>query len=58
MPEKSVIEWLLDSDAAIRWQVMRDLTGEPDEVVAAERSRVLQGQGSPVFQVYLPLALK
>ena len=40
MPEKSVIEWLLDSDPAIRWQVMRDLTGEPDEVVAAERSRV------------------
>ena len=35
-----VVEWLLDSDPAIRWQVMRDLTGEPDEVVAAERARV------------------
>jgi hypothetical protein len=33
-------EWLLDSDPAIRWQVMRDLTGEPAEVVAAERARV------------------
>ena len=48
MPEKSVIEWLLDSDPAIRWQVMRDLTGEPDEVVAAERSRVAtRGLGCP-----------
>ena len=34
------IEWLLDSDPSIRWQVMRDLTGEPAEVVAAERAKV------------------
>ena len=36
----SVIDWLLDSDPSIRWQVMRDLTDTPAEVVAAERSRV------------------
>jgi hypothetical protein len=24
-PRKSVIQWLLDSDPSIRWQVMRDL---------------------------------
>jgi hypothetical protein len=36
----AVVKWLLDSDPSIRWQVMRDLTDEPDEVVAAERSRV------------------
>ena len=36
----TLIEWLLDSDPAIRWQVMHDLTDEPDEIVAAERSRV------------------
>ena len=35
-----VREWLLDSDPAIRWQVMRDLTDEPADVVAAERARV------------------
>jgi len=35
-----VIEWLLDSDPAIRWQVMRDLTDPPEEQVAAERARV------------------
>jgi hypothetical protein len=31
----TVIEWLLDSDPAIRWQVMRDLTHEPADVVLA-----------------------
>jgi hypothetical protein len=30
---------LLDSDPSIRWQVERDLTREPEEVVAAERTR-------------------
>jgi hypothetical protein len=35
-----VIDWLLDTDASIRWQVMRDLTDTPAEIVAAERSRV------------------
>ncbi len=39
-PKPAVIKWLLDSDPAIRWQVMRDLTEEPAELVAAERSRV------------------
>src|SRR5438045_9703156 len=36
----TVLEWLLDSDPAIRWQVMRDLTDEPAGVVAAQRARV------------------
>jgi len=35
-----VIAWLLDTDPSIRWQVMRDLTDTPAEIVAAERSRV------------------
>jgi hypothetical protein len=35
-----VIEWLLDADPSIRWQVMRDLTDTPSEVIAAERSHV------------------
>jgi hypothetical protein len=34
-----VIDWLLDADPSIRWQVMRDLTDTPLGVVAAERSR-------------------
>ena len=36
----TVIDWLLDSDPAIRWQVQRDLLDEPAEVVAAERARI------------------
>src|SRR5437762_13856566 len=35
-----VIDWLLDSDPAIRWQAMRDLTDAPADQVAAERARV------------------
>ena len=36
----AVLDWLLDSDPAIRWQVLRDLVHAPAEVVAAERARV------------------
>src|SRR5579863_8435838 len=36
----TVLDWLLDSDPAIRWQVMRDLVHAPADVVAADRGRV------------------
>ena len=36
----NAVDWLLESDPAIRWQVMRDLTDAPAEEVAAERERV------------------
>ena len=36
----SVIEWLLDADPAIRWQVLRELTGGQPDNVAVERARV------------------
>ncbi|WP_155373398.1 squalene cyclase [Catellatospora vulcania] len=35
-----VIDWLLDSDPAIRWQVMRDLLDAPQPQWAAERAQV------------------
>ena len=35
-----VTAYLLDSDPAIRWQVLRDLTDAPVDEVAAERARV------------------
>lgn len=35
-----VLDWLLDSDPSIRWQVLRDLTDAPAEEVHAERLRV------------------
>ncbi|WEX11215.1 squalene cyclase [Chelativorans sp. AA-79] len=36
----AVIDWLLDSDPSIRWQVMRDLTDAPEPAWQAERSKV------------------
>jgi hypothetical protein len=51
-PRKSVTQWLLDSDPSIRWQVMRDLLEESDEVVARERSRVASdGWGSRLLDL-------
>jgi hypothetical protein len=51
----TVIDWLLDSDPAIRWQVMRDLTHEPADVVAAERSRVAtEGWGARLLELQAP----
>ena len=36
-----VVEWLLEGDPAIRWQVQRDLLNEPPEVWEAERRRTV-----------------
>ena len=46
----SVLDWLLDADPAIRWQVLRDLVEAPAEVVAADRARVAtEGWGARVL---------
>jgi hypothetical protein len=43
----TVLEWLLDSDPAIRWQVFRDLVDAPQEAFAAERARTaIEGWGA------------
>lgn len=48
--DKGTLRWLLDADPSIRWQVMRDITREPDEVVAAERARVAaEGWGAELL---------
>ncbi|HET9251802.1 MAG TPA: hypothetical protein VFP58_06760 [Candidatus Eisenbacteria bacterium] len=50
-----VLDWLLDSDPAIRWQVMQDLTGAPADEVAAERARVVQdGWGARLLASQAP----
>ena len=49
-PRPAHLKWLLDSDPAIRWQVMRDLTGEAPDAIAAERSRVAtEGWGAQLL---------
>jgi hypothetical protein len=51
----TVIDWLLNSDPSIRWQVMRDLTHEPADVIAAERSRVAtEGWGARLLALQAP----
>ncbi|MEW6224669.1 MAG: hypothetical protein AB1627_08555 [Chloroflexota bacterium] len=51
----TVIDWLLDADPSIRWQVLRDLTHEPADVVAAERSRVAaEGWGARLLALQAP----
>src|SRR5258706_13432255 len=48
----NVTEWLLDSDPAIRWQVMQHLPDEPAQAVAAERARVAtEGWGARLLRV-------
>jgi hypothetical protein len=43
----TTLEWLLDSDPAIRWQVFSDLADAPAEVVMEERARVaIEGWGA------------
>lgn len=54
-PRPAHLRWLLDSDPAIRWQVMRDLTGEAPEAIAAERSRVAtEGWGAQLLALQSP----
>ncbi len=49
-PQDSVIQWLLDSDPSIRWQVMGDLIGAPADQVAAERAKVAaEGWGAQLL---------
>ena len=51
------VDWLLDSDPAIRWQAMRDLTDAPAEEVLAERARVAkEGWGARLLALLGPTA--
>jgi hypothetical protein len=46
----TVLEWLLDSDPAIRWQVLRDLADAPIEEIALERARIAtEGWGAKLL---------
>ena len=49
------LKWLLDSDPAIRWQVMRDLMDESPDTVAAERARIAtEGWGAQLLALQSP----
>jgi hypothetical protein len=54
-PRPAHLKWLLDSDPAIRWQVMRDLTGAAPGAIAAERFRVAtEGWGAQLLALQSP----
>src|SRR5215831_6758139 len=55
MPDESLIDWLLDSDPALRWRVERDLAGAPEEVWQATRARVAhEGFGARLVALQEP----
>ncbi|MCC6494953.1 MAG: squalene cyclase [Propionibacteriaceae bacterium] len=52
MSEAAVVHWLLDSDPAIRWQVLRDLLDVPEHQWRAERALVASsGWGARLLAV-------
>lgn len=54
-PNMNVIEWLLDGDPSIRWQVLRDLVNASPDEVAAERARVeREGWGAALLALEDP----
>lgn len=48
----TTLDWLLDSDPAIRWQVFRDLVHAPAEIIIKERARVaVEGWGARLLEL-------
>ena len=46
----TAVDWLLEGDPAIRWQVLRNIEGAPPGAVAAERARVAtEGWGAALL---------
>jgi hypothetical protein len=55
MPSDDPIEWLLDSDPALRWKAERDLARMPDDVWQATRARVAtEGFGARLLALQDP----
>src|SRR3954465_15057923 len=50
-----VVQWLLQGDPAIRWQVLRDLVNASEAEVATERARVAhEGWGARLLALRAP----
>lgn len=53
--DSSVVAWLLDSEPALRWQVLRDVVGTPPSEFLAERDRVAtEGSGARLLALQEP----
>jgi hypothetical protein len=54
-PPPALLKWLLNSDPAMRWQVMRDLTDEAPDTIGIERARVAtEGWGAKLLALQSP----
>jgi hypothetical protein len=48
--DPKLLDWMLDTDPALRWQVERDLVGAPEQVWQATRARVgTEGMGAELL---------
>lgn len=53
--DPTLLDWLLDTDPALRWQVERDLAGEPEAVWSATRARIAtEGFGARLLALQDP----
>lgn len=53
--DAKLLDWMLDTDPALRWQVERDLAGAPPEVWQATRARVAtEGFGAQLLALQDP----
>ena len=51
----AIIDWLMEGDAAIRWQTMRDLLDAPETEWTAEREKTLEtGWGAQLLALQAP----
>lgn len=54
-PSKGVMEWLMEGDAAIRWQALRDLTGAARPAIEGERHKIArEGWGASLLTLQDP----
>jgi hypothetical protein len=47
--DSNILDWLLEGDPIIRWQVMRDLLQEPQAAWRAEQDRIPHEDGARGF---------
>ncbi len=53
--DPALLDWLLDADPALRWQVERDLAGAPQQVWSATRARIAtEGFGARLLALQDP----
>ena len=51
LPDKKTLDWLLEGDPSIRWQVMKDLINKPENLINKERIEITKrGWGAKLLK--------